>query len=339
MKKEIPYLHLIRTVACLMVVCLHTLPEATSVSNGIDQYFYRFILFLTRPCVPLFFMISGILLFPMEGDIIQFYKKRLSKIIYPLLVWGVVYAILPYLMNLETLKEAIIQCIRLPMTMPRHFGGILWFIYVLIGIYLIIPFVNQKIFSGESRKYLRIYLLLWLLASGADWMHCYESMILGATSISTYHLFTYFSGYLGYFILGHYLHRYPVELNKRNILILILLFIIPCLFLWRRSSITYSYIMGFLSIGSIILTFISFVLLSKISIKIEFINNVIRNISKLSFGIYLSHILVFNVLTIYLYKYSTTFYMQIFVMLLTFIGAYILTYLLSKVPFSKFVIG
>lgn len=79
MKKEIPYLHLIRTVACLMVVCLHTLPEATSVSNGIDQYFYRFILFLTRPCVPLFFMISGILLFPMEGDIIQFYKKDCLK--------------------------------------------------------------------------------------------------------------------------------------------------------------------------------------------------------------------------------------------------------------------
>lgn len=338
MKKEIPYLHLIRVVAVLMVICLHCLPSAWLI-EGIDKTFYAVVFFLTRPCVPLFFMISGVLLLPMENDIICFYKKRLAKIVYPLLAWGVVYSILPYLMGLETIKEAVIQCISIPITMPGRFGGILWYLYILIGIYLMIPFINQKIFLKGYKIYLYVYLLAWLLASGVDLLHCYGIDVLGARSFSSYHLLTYFSGYLGFCFLGNYLHQYPIRLNKYAIGIFIVLIFLSFILLWNRSELNHLYIEGFLSWGSISLSIISFTLLSKVVIRNIYLYKIIKHISKLSFGIYLSHIVIYNTLIKGLYGISTSIFMQVLVMLLTITGSYLLVWLLSKLPFSKFVIG
>lgn len=38
MRQEIPYLHLVRVVACVMVVCLHTLPTSAFAVEGWDGY-------------------------------------------------------------------------------------------------------------------------------------------------------------------------------------------------------------------------------------------------------------------------------------------------------------
>jgi surface polysaccharide O-acyltransferase-like enzyme len=47
---------------------------------------------LVRACVPLFAMMSGILLFPVTTDLSTFYKKRIGRIVIPL-IFGLLYCL------------------------------------------------------------------------------------------------------------------------------------------------------------------------------------------------------------------------------------------------------
>ena len=59
MKKENPNVNLIRALVCLLVVMLHYAPEV--VYSHSDELFRGVLFCFSRPCVPLFFMITGAL--------------------------------------------------------------------------------------------------------------------------------------------------------------------------------------------------------------------------------------------------------------------------------------
>lgn len=142
---EIPYIHYLRVLACLLVVTLH----ATHVEmiDGEGNTFHQWLLAITRPCNSLFFMISGVLLLPYKSlDFLQFYKKRLSRIFIPLLFWGCIYSFLPMYLFDESFKSAFYNTLWLPLTYPEQVGGILWYLYIYIGIIFFIPFISFFIF-------------------------------------------------------------------------------------------------------------------------------------------------------------------------------------------------
>lgn len=56
-------------------------------------------------------------------------------------------------------------------------------------------------------------------------------------------------------------------------------------------------------------------------------------------SIYLSHMVVYCTLTTHLYEASTSSFVLIIVILLTFAEGWTLAKLLGKLPFSKYVIG
>lgn len=335
--KEIPYLHLIRSIACVMVVFLHTLPAEDILLSSLESSFKTAVVLFTRPCVPLFFMISGILLFPVKENLEPFYKKRLIKIGFPLIFWGVIYSIFPYLLGLETIHQAFSQIILIPITYPTEIGGILWFLYVLFGIYLIAPFLSEKIFL--RKRYLQVFISLWLLSSFFDLAKLYLPQILGATFVSSYNLLSYFSGYLGYCVLGCYIHNYVCSLNRKLLLICIIFYLtsiltIPMLFHYLKEA----YMRSFLSINTILMSICLFLFIKRLNIGGKFYCY-IKRISTFSFGIYLIHMLIYRSLTEKLYLLSTSPLMQLCVAILTFFFSYFLIYSISKISFSKYFIG
>lgn len=97
---------------------------------------------------------------------------------------------------------------------------------------------------------------------------------------------------------------------------------------------------SFLSIPSIIMTAVLFVYLKERSINTNGkLYQLIKNVSSLSFGIYLSHMVIYSCITNTLYQLSTAWYVQIVVMTVTFMGGWGFSYLLSKLSFSKYIIG
>jgi surface polysaccharide O-acyltransferase-like enzyme len=207
-RPEIPYIHLIRVIACFMVICIHTRPNTLGyILDDTNSRFNYFLLLLVKPCVPLFFMITGALILPnKETECLSFYKKRIPKVLYPLLVWGVVYAVLPWLLDLQPANEMLVELLLSPIKAPDMMGGILWYLFMLIGIYLIIPYINPLLY--KDIKLQRIYLGLWILSSVIMFFRTYKSTLMGLTMWDhNFDLTIYFSGYLGYVLLGYMLHK------------------------------------------------------------------------------------------------------------------------------------
>lgn len=342
MRQEIPYIHVVRAVACTMVLCLHTLPNFAI--SGLDNYFLQFMRLFTRPCVPLFLMITGVLLLPNRNEkIFCFYKKRITKILFPLLFWGIVYSIIPYFLGIEKEHEMLSSLTLIMLTYPQEIGGILWYLYILIGLYLILPFINPAIF--ENIQMLCVYIFLWFFTSFTNLIKCYYPQVLGITPFCSYDMLIYFSGYLGYLFLGylihHHFHNHLIK-NKINFKILLLCVYFASIFIIViiRNDVNGNVMMNFLSFPAIIMSSVVFIFIKTLKINTENIYyEIIKKLSHLSFGIYLSHMLIYRIFTVNLYNISTSIFMQIIVMLCTFLAAYFFTLFITKLPHSKYIVG
>ena len=68
-KQRTIYLDVVRVVACIMVILMH----APISGVGTEEHGSFLVLdsYLTTPCVPLFFMVSGALLLPCKESVLQ----------------------------------------------------------------------------------------------------------------------------------------------------------------------------------------------------------------------------------------------------------------------------
>jgi surface polysaccharide O-acyltransferase-like enzyme len=67
-----------------------------------------------RACVPLFVMISGYLLLPIKEAPEVFYKKRFTRLLFPFLIWSVMYCIVPYFKGTRFTGTAGVAILQYP---------------------------------------------------------------------------------------------------------------------------------------------------------------------------------------------------------------------------------
>lgn len=215
-KADILWIHILRVVACAMVVLLHTQP-VVSECVGFDKEFYKLIVLFTRPCVPIFFMITGFLILPYKDDnCFIFYKKRIPKILFPLLIWGCIYAIAPMIAGLYDIKTMSIELLLSPIKAPGEMGGILWYLFVLLGIYVFIPFLTCNIY--ENKRMMLTYLMLWIMSSIVVFVSEKFPLVLGNNPyMPGVNMTIYFSGYLGFLLLGYTIKNNGIHSIAENL--------------------------------------------------------------------------------------------------------------------------
>lgn len=105
-RKHVVWLDVVRLVAMFTIVCCHSADpfnfypgEPPANIDEIKFWGAAYGAFL-RPCVPLFVMITGALLLPVRGEISAFYKKRISRVFWPFLIWSVIYNLFPWFTGL-----------------------------------------------------------------------------------------------------------------------------------------------------------------------------------------------------------------------------------------------
>lgn len=96
MRKERNDLHLLRIVACLMVVLTHLTPTPMIAlpAGTAPQLFYQILNAMSKFCVPLFLFLSATLLeinYSKALNIKEFYIKTLKRLIVPYLAWILIY--------------------------------------------------------------------------------------------------------------------------------------------------------------------------------------------------------------------------------------------------------
>ncbi len=215
---RVVFIDYIRVVACFLVMLVHASENfyaadssglAGCVSMLVNEDNRFWVAFydgtLGRISVPLFMIVSAFLLVPMKSGytMTSFYKRRLLRVVPPMVVFMFAYTFLPLLWNGMTWEQSMTDLKHLPFNFPSM-AGHLWFMYPLISVYLIIPVVSPWLERASARDE-RVFLALFFVSSFTPFVHKFITPeVWGECFWNGYGLFWYVSGYLGYLVLAHY---------------------------------------------------------------------------------------------------------------------------------------
>ncbi|MDS1142455.1 acyltransferase family protein [Pusillimonas sp. SM2304] len=191
-----------RVGACFMVVVLHVAAVGFGVFD--DQWWAsNFYDSLTRSCVPIFLMITGVLLLGRQESMPEFFKKRFARILPPLLFWSLFYMA----WNTWEGKQygAWYDWIKELANGPVTFH--LWYLYAIVGIYLFVPFL-RKIWNATRPSEKKAYLILWMLVSAWPTVQAVGQIDVNLLEV---YGFDSFFGLIGYLFLGAYVHEVYVQ--------------------------------------------------------------------------------------------------------------------------------
>jgi surface polysaccharide O-acyltransferase-like enzyme len=305
-------------------------PMPTGKANGI---ILSTISYFTAPGLCLFFVISGSLLLPIKTDTTTFLKKRLGKVIMPTLVFTILYIFINYITGES---QNILRTIcSIPFSAQGH--GVLWFMYTLIGLYLASPIISKWLDSATKAE-IEFYLLLWIISL------CYPILKLFVDiNESNTGIIYYFSGYIGYFVLGYYLKKYPESITLKKLIIPdIIAIIAPIVLKLMNIEIDFYSMFWYLSIFVALLCTTIYVLINKVKIKNDKLIGIFQSISDMSFGIYLIHIAIMRLFVWkldFIININNYIVQWIMVVGLTFIISYSIAYVISLLPFGDYIIG
>ncbi len=318
---------IVRVIAMMMIVLMHSpMPGSSSgmILAGIS--------YLTAPGIGLFFMVSGALLLGNKMSQREFLTRRFSKVLWPSLFWTAFYIATNCIKAQEW--PSLREILSIPFSAQGH--GVLWFMYTLAGLYLLTPILSHWLQSA-SRREIKFYLLLWCITL----LYPYLKMALNINEGNSGILY-YFTGYVGYFLLGYYVKQYPPQGGKFWLLIstaILVSTITPLLFLSSGVNYNFYEVLWYLSLPVALMTLAWFTIVIQINAKS--ISGWLTNCAKLSFGIYLVHIFIMrDILWRLAFIQAMPSYVQtLTIACLTFAISWTVCYGISKIPGSKYVVG
>ena len=348
------FLDYLRGIACFLVMMVHASEAFYGVGDVpilSDAHKFWIAIWdgMSRISVPLFVITSAYLLVPMKekqsGG--EFFKRRFLRILPPMLVFMIVYAVLQVWQEGGDWKGMCVAVCKLPLNFPMN-AFHLWFMYPLIGLYLLIPILSPWLRIATAKQE-RMFLYLWALTTCLPFVNKFYGDVLGQCWWNQYHMLYDFSGYSGYLVLGHYI-RYHINWTrlKRSIIGLVCLlggtsFTILSFYLQAKPGIPQQLsdleiAWCFCIINCVIATFGAFILFTTIQ-KAGKIYGLVKSISVNSYGMFLMHMLWLPFWVSIIQPQISIAAAIPLISILTFISCYITTKLISYLPNSKWVIG
>ena len=231
--QRVIWLDWMRVCACLMVMTVHaTEPfylggEGSRILTYTDGCWASFFDSFVRSCVPLFVITSSYLLFPLRTTTGQFFRRRVSRLLVPFVVWSLAYAFV-WGEPVDNLRSLLLNF--------NYSAGHLWFVYMLVGVYLLMPLLSpwaERVGKRELQAYLAVWAVTLLIPFVREWASGGETLVIhgptgipnpaayplwGEASWNGYGTFYYVSGFIGYLLLGLYFRRFVPQLSWRRTL-------------------------------------------------------------------------------------------------------------------------
>jgi surface polysaccharide O-acyltransferase-like enzyme len=343
---HIIWFDLLRIIAFTMVVIVHASSSYFfNFQNSSEHFWGNLFGSATRACVPLFVVLSGALLLPMKLSTTDFVKRRLSRVFFPFVIWSVIYVLLTYFIEKGSIKGLLTNLAKLPFQYSD--GGLhLWYLYVLLGLYLIIPIISPWIITASKRD-VSIFLGIWFFSMLVPMLRKVIPLPFGEAPWNSFGSFYYFSGYIGYLVLGYYLFNHLEWSRIKSIGIGLALFAAGAIFTIVGQQYVYTHSGGFnfqiWSYNSInvALMVIGVVLAIKnMQVRNTIAERLIIELSNYSFGIFLVHYFIVYRIHEIIYPLGLSAAITIPVnTVVTIIISYGIVKVISFLPGKKYIIG
>lgn len=343
---RIYYLDILRVIACLSVIMIHSsgtyvLKEFGSLNFGVGNVLDG----LSRIAVPLFIMISGALMLDKNYNFsTKKLLKHISKMIVFFVFWSGIYCIIFQIVDKIIIQHQPFDIIKIIASLVEgHYH--LWFIYLIIGLYLIVPLLRLWV-KDENKKQVEYFIILsiiftyiipQIISIGSNYSNIFEDI---KYILEKNLCLKYVGGYTAYFILGWYINNYNIK-NKKIIYILGVVSLIITIFGTYILSVTTGkaiQIYGDLTINILFQSLMVFLFIKTKFINIESKKNkFITLVSKNSLGIYAIHAGIVAVM----YSIISKIGIEIaiinipIIFLFTFVISFLISYIFSKIPILK----
>lgn len=232
--QRVYYFDYLRIFAIFAVIILHVAAqnwENTNV-NSFEWQVFNFYDSVVRWGVPVFVMISGSLFIGKKHRIKKLYQKYILRIIIAFLTWSILYALWNNIVinNNLSIKTLINEILI------GHYH--LWFMFMIVGLYIIVPFLNKIVEDRKIAWYFVItsFVFAFILPQLSEIIGLKFSGISGIIDEITSKLHLHMVlGYSGYFVLGFLLQN--TEIKKKYRIIIYVFGILGLIFTISSTSI------------------------------------------------------------------------------------------------------
>lgn len=153
-------------------------------------------------------MITGVTFLNKEISIKKLYKKYIFRLFIIYLFWSILYVLVFTDYNNLSLLNIVEDIIK------GYYH--LWFIYAMIGLYIIIPFLKK---IAENKRLTEYFLIIWFLIGSVFYTLGEIPALRNIYIVIQDRLSLFFVlGYSGYSVLGYYIYKYDIPYKKRKVI-------------------------------------------------------------------------------------------------------------------------
>lgn len=297
---RIIYLDLLRIISAFAVVLVHTATEYwyNQPPSSFEWQVFNVYDAAGRFCLPVFVMISGVFFLNKNKEVPlkKLYGKYILRLLTAYIFWSIFYAIVRFLESGNALTaETFNGVVDSAISSCYH----LWFLPMLIGVYMLVPFLRLIVKNGEQRI-LKYFLILFftfgisiqtILLFNSGWPD-YVSSLLTRIPVDLV------CGYAGYFVMGYYVFTYDISKRLRIFsyiagVLSIVISIIVCSYYSVSGESPSEILYGNFAITTFLASSAVFIFFKSVASRIRFsirASKIIQVVSFCTFGIYLIHV-------------------------------------------------
>jgi surface polysaccharide O-acyltransferase-like enzyme len=346
--KRLVHYDLVRVIAIFAVIVVHTsgsFYRALAPVASFDWQVSNIYSTSGKFSICIFIMVSGMLFLNPKKNvtIAALFRKNILRIAVAFVFWSVAYALfgLHVKIKMNGYQPGYIHSFILDIFNGNYH---MWFCYMIIGIYMVIPFL--RLITGDE-KLMKYFMLLSVIFVSiipvVQLLPDTVSVPLGL--VVTQLKLNFVLGWTGIFVMGYYLSY--CSISRKSEIIIYILGVLSLLitivlngYMSVRNNQTYEPLYDLTNIN-ILLTAVAVFIFFRLHVsKVEFserTKKIILNLSECSFGIYFIH--VFMIIMFQQYKLDTMLYNAVIAVPVLsagiFLVSWILIYVFRKIPFAR----
>lgn len=346
-KKRFDYIDLLKLLAMLMVVSLHTgLWHTNFIESKSLGSFIQYCIRLVCEGVPIFILVNGFLIINKEFNL-KSHIKKIFKILFLIVFWSLFSYLLINIIYKGNISFSNILNNTLLLNINNPFNGPLWFLQNLLMLYFIYPVINY-VYQNNKKIFYYLFIIVTFFCFFGAFIQSVENLHL-IKNVENIRIFLNSINpisnaiFIFYFMLGGVIKdKLDFFDKKKNRIIIIIVSIVTYIlslvftlfiFKYRKVDFISNYLYGRITLAIIICGLFSIVYTYKS--KNKFYNIIVQSIGSNTLGIFVLHYPIMLLLRKLDFFNMDNITSRIILFLLVFIVSYLLTLLIKKIPFVK----